>query len=31
MLKNRDVNIDLLASVAKCFTFGIQCRANETF
>lgn len=28
---NRDVDIDLLASTATCYTFRIQCGANESF
>lgn len=31
MLKKRDVNIDLPASIAKCFAVRIQRGANETF
>lgn len=31
MLKNRDVNTDLLASIAKCFTFRIQYGTNAAF
>jgi len=29
--KTRGLNIDLLATIAKCFTCRIQCGANETF